>query len=136
MAPAAAAPQTNIAAGGGLISVVVQAVLNNVDILNNSLNDVIEVNINDSLNNALQNVLQNADIDVLNDSLNNVLNNLNIDVTDDRHHGDWRQCRGYCARGRRSCSTPSSSSNRLQTQPEGRRLSGGLAVSVTLQVRF
>jgi ABC-type methionine transport system permease subunit len=81
VAPAAAAPQTNIAAGGGLISVVVQAVLNNVDVLNNSLNDVIEVNINDSLNNALQNVLQNADIDVLNNSLNNVLNNLNIDVT-------------------------------------------------------
>ena len=84
--PAAAAPpQVNVATAGGLVGVVVQAVLNDVDILNNSLNDVVEVNINDSLNNLLQNALQNADIDVLNGlevRIENVLNNLNVNVSD------------------------------------------------------
>ena len=84
--PAAAAPpQVNVATAGGLVGVVVQAVLNNVDILNNSLNDVVEVNISDSLNNLLQNALQNADIDVLNGlevRIENVLNNLNVNVSD------------------------------------------------------
>ncbi|MGQ0608133.1 MAG: hypothetical protein ACT4OQ_06710 [Chloroflexota bacterium] len=80
VAPAAAAP-TNASATRALVGLTVQAIVQNVDLLNNSLNDVIDVNISDSLNNLLQNALQNADIDVLNDSLNNVLNNLDVDVT-------------------------------------------------------
>ena len=83
VAPAAAAPPTAISAASGLVNVVVQAVLNNVDILNNSLNDVVEVNINDSLNNALQNVLQNARIlNGLEVTIENVLNDLNVNVSD------------------------------------------------------
>ena len=48
----------------GLINVIVQAVVNDVEILD----------INDSLNN----IARNVDIDVL----NNALNNLNVEVTD------------------------------------------------------
>ena len=82
--PAAAAPpQVNVATAGGLVGVVVQAVLNNVDILNNSLNDVVEVNINDSLNNLLQNALQNARIlNGLEVTIEDVLNDLNVNVSD------------------------------------------------------
>jgi hypothetical protein len=83
VAPAAAAPPTTVATAGGLVNVVVQAVLNNVAILNNSLNDVVEVNINDSLNNALQHVLQNARIlNGLEVTIENVLNDLNVNVSD------------------------------------------------------
>ena len=80
VAPAAAAPvNAPVAVGpfGSLIGVVVQ--LN--DVLNNSLNDVVEVNISDSLNN----LLQNANIEVLNGlevTIQNVLNNLNVTVQD------------------------------------------------------
>ena len=83
VAPAAAAPPTAVTTASGLVNVVVQAVLNNVAILNNSLNDVVEVNINDSLNNALQNVLQNARIlNGLEVTIENVLNDLNVNVSD------------------------------------------------------
>jgi hypothetical protein len=82
VAPAAAVPpQVNVATASGLVGIAVQAVLNNVDILNNSLNDVVEVNINDSLNN----LLRNADIDLLSGievTVENVLNNLNVNVSD------------------------------------------------------
>lgn len=82
IAPAAAAP-TAVSGASGLVNVVVQAVLENVDILNNSLNDVVEVNIDDSLNNALQNVLQNARIaNGLEVTIQNVLNDLNVTVSD------------------------------------------------------
>ena len=83
IAPAAAAPPVGFAGAAGLVNVVVQAVLDDVSILNNSLNDVIEVNINDSLNNALQNVLQNARIlNGLEVTIENVLNDLNVNVSD------------------------------------------------------
>ena len=83
VAPAAAAPPTTVTVAGGLVNVLVGVVLRNVDILNNSLNDVIEVNINDSLNNLLQNALQNADIlNGLTVTLENILNNLNVNVSD------------------------------------------------------
>ena len=74
-----AAPPTGVVAGTGLVNVV----LNNVDILRNSLNDVVDVDINDSLNNALQNVLQNARIlNGLEVTIENLLNNLNVNVSD------------------------------------------------------
>lgn len=79
VAPAAAAPPVGVVTGTGLVNVV----LNNVDILNNSANDAIDVNISDSLNNALQNALQNANIlNGLTVSIENVLNNLNVNVSD------------------------------------------------------
>ena len=87
--PAAAAPPTGVAAASGLVNVVVQALVDQIDVnvlndsLNNSLNDVVEVNINDSLNNALQNVLQNARIlNGLTVTVENVLNDLNVNVED------------------------------------------------------
>ena len=82
--PAAAAPN-NTSVTNALIGVTVQAALENVDILNNSLHDLVDVNVNDSLNNLLQNALQNADIDILNGvevRIENVLNNLNVNVSD------------------------------------------------------
>ena len=82
VAPAAAAPPENASLTNALIGLTVQAVVRNVDVLNNSANDLIDVNINDSLNNLLQNALQNADINVVRDSLNNVLNDLSITVQD------------------------------------------------------
>ena len=89
VAPAAAAPPDAITAANGLVNVVVQAVIDQVDVdvlnnsLNNSLNDVVEVNINDSLNHALQNVLQNARIlNGLTVTVENVLNDLNVNVSD------------------------------------------------------
>ena len=89
IAPAAAAPPTAITAANGLVNVVVQALIDQIDVdvlndsLNNSLNDVVEVNINDSLNNALQNVLQNARIlNGLTVTVENVLNDLNVNVSD------------------------------------------------------
>jgi hypothetical protein len=83
IAPAAAAPPVGFAGAAGLVNVVVQAVLDDVSILNNSLNDVVEVNIDDSLNNALQNVLQNARIlNGLEVTIENVLNDLNVNVSD------------------------------------------------------
>ena len=84
VAPAAAAPSAN-SLTNALVGVTVQAVLNNVDILNDSANNLITVDINDSFNNLLQNALQNADIDVLNGievRIENVLNNLNVNVSD------------------------------------------------------
>ena len=47
-AVAQAAAQTNASLTRALIGVTVQAIVQNVDVLNNSLNDVIDVNINDS----------------------------------------------------------------------------------------
>jgi hypothetical protein len=81
--PAAAAPPANVGAASGLVNVLVGVALRNVDILNNSLNDVVEVNINDSLNNLLQNALQNADIlNGLEVRIFDILNNLNVNVED------------------------------------------------------
>ena len=80
--PAAAAPPVGVATGG-LVNAVVQVVLDNVAILNNSANDFIEVNISDSLNNALQNVLQNARIaNGLEVTIQDILNDLNVNVSD------------------------------------------------------
>jgi hypothetical protein len=78
VAPAAAAPPVGQFAGAaGLVNVIVQAVVQNVNILNDSDVDVITIDVNNSLNN----LLRNADIDVLTNFLNNSLNNLNVDVT-------------------------------------------------------
>lgn len=78
VAPAAAQPPAgNFAGAVGLVNVIVQAVVQNVDILNNSEVEVITIDVNNSLNN----LLRNADIDVLTNFLNNSLNDLNIDVT-------------------------------------------------------
>src|SRR5688572_23218251 len=89
VAPAAAAPPTAIAGAAGLVNVIVQAVIDQVnvavlnDALNNSFNDVVEVNIDDSLNNALQNAFQNARIlNGLTVTIENVLNDLNVNVED------------------------------------------------------
>jgi len=81
--PAAAAPPVAVATGG-LVNVVVQAVLTNTNILTDSLNGgVVNVDIDDSLNNALQNVLQNARIaNGLEITIQDVLNDLNINVSD------------------------------------------------------
>jgi hypothetical protein len=77
VAPAAAAPPVGQFAGAaGLVNVIVQAVVQNINILNDSDVDVITVDVNNSLNN----LLRNADIDVLTNFLNNSLNNLSIDV--------------------------------------------------------
>ena len=84
VAPAAAAPN-NVSFQRALVGVTVQALVQNVDVLNNSANDFIDVDINDSLNNLLQNALQNADIDILNGvevTVENVLNNLNVNISD------------------------------------------------------
>ena len=70
-APTMAAPQRNVQLGGaaGLIAAVVQVAANV---------DIDEINIaNDSLNN----LLRNADIDVLNNVLNNTLRDADIDIT-------------------------------------------------------
>jgi hypothetical protein len=78
IAPTAAAPPTTLTGGAiGLVNVVVQAVVQNIEILNNSEVDVITVQIDDSLNN----LLRGANIQILQDVLNNSLNNLDLDVT-------------------------------------------------------
>lgn len=83
VAPAAATHTTAVAAPGGLVNVVVQAVLNNVNLLTNSEVNIITVDIDDSLNNALQNVLRNARIlNNLEVTIENVLNDLDINVED------------------------------------------------------
>lgn len=86
IAPAAAAPPTGFAGAAGLVNVVVQAILDDVDVdlLNNSLNDLtITVDIDDTLNNALQNVLQNARIlNGLEVTIENVLNDLVVNLED------------------------------------------------------
>lgn len=68
VAPAAAVPPTNVQRGGaaGLVDAVVQvaAGVDDIEIANNSLN----------------NLLRNADIDVLNNVLNNSLNDLEIRI--------------------------------------------------------
>ena len=80
VAPAAAAPPVGQFAGAaGLVNVIVQAVVQNISVLNNlTANDVVEVNVNNSLNN----LLRNSDIDVLTNFLNNSLNDLNVEITD------------------------------------------------------
>ena len=80
VAPAAAAPPVGQFAGAaGLVNVVVQAVVQNISVLNNlTAFDVVEVNVNNSLNN----LLRNSDIDVLTNFLNNSLNDLNVEITD------------------------------------------------------
>ena len=76
VAPAAAAPPANRQLGGaaGLIAAVVQVAVATEDI--------------NILNNSLNNLLRNADIDVLNNILNNSVNNndilSNIDIELDR----------------------------------------------------
>jgi hypothetical protein len=70
-------PGGNFAGAVGLVNVIVQAVVQNVNILNDSDVDVITVDVNNSLNN----LLRNADIDVLTNFLNDSLNDLNIEVT-------------------------------------------------------
>jgi hypothetical protein len=87
--PAAAAPPTAVTGASGLVNVVVQAVVDQIDVdaLNNSLNNLLQeginVDIDDSLNNALQNVLQNARIaNGLAVTLENILNDLDVNVED------------------------------------------------------
>lgn len=83
VAPAAAARPTAVGAGG-LVNVVVQAVLTNTNILTDVVDGgVVNVDIDDSLNNALQNVLQNARIaNGLEVRIFDLLNDLNVNVSD------------------------------------------------------
>ncbi len=79
LGPVAAAPPVGQFAGAaGLVNVIVQAVVQNIAILNDSNVDVITIDVNNSLNN----LLRNADIDVLTNFLNNSLNNLNVTIQD------------------------------------------------------
>ncbi len=79
LGPVAAAPPVGQFAGAaGLVNVIVQAVVQNIAILNDSEVNVIRVDVNNSLNN----LLRNADIDVLTNFLNNSLNNLNVTIQD------------------------------------------------------
>lgn len=78
-APVAAQPNQG-AIQRALIGVVVQAVVQDIDVLTDSDVDILNV----TLQNSLNNLLRDADIDVniIRDSLNNVLRNVDVTIGD------------------------------------------------------